>query len=69
VGLKVMVKSTTGLNLMHQERNIAKSIISMCCNVTSFSKDNINARKDLVALCNRLSLKPKINAKRNLKRP
>jgi hypothetical protein len=46
-----------------------KSIISMCGDVTSFSKDNINTRKDLAALCNRHSLKPKINAKGNLKRP
>jgi hypothetical protein len=54
---------------MHQERNIAKSIISTCFDVTGFSKDNINARKDLAALCNRPSLEPKINAKGNLKRP
>jgi hypothetical protein len=44
---------------MHQEHNIVESIISMCFDVTSFSKDNVNARKDLAALCNRPSLKPK----------
>jgi hypothetical protein len=46
-----------------------ESIISMCFDVTSFSKDNINARKDLATLCNRPLLEPKINAKGNLKRP
>ena len=34
------------IDLMHQERNVEKSIISMCLDVTSFSKDNMNARKD-----------------------
>jgi hypothetical protein len=28
-----------------------ESIISMCPDVTSFTKDNMNARKDLVTLC------------------
>jgi hypothetical protein len=54
---------------MHQERNVVESIISMCFDVTGFSKDNINARKGLATLCNRPSLEPKINAKGNLKRP
>jgi hypothetical protein len=57
------------IDLMHQERNIAESIISMCFDVTSFLKDNINVRKDLATLCNCTSLEPKINAKGNLKRP
>jgi hypothetical protein len=56
------------INFMHQERNIAESIISMCFDVTDFSKDNVNVRKDLAALCNRSSLEPKINVKGNLKR-
>jgi hypothetical protein len=54
---------------MHHERNIIESIISMCFDVTGFSKDNVNAKKDLSALCNRPSLEPKRNAKGNLKRP
>jgi hypothetical protein len=54
---------------MHQEHNVAESIISICFDVTGFSKDNANARKDLVDLCNRPSLEPKINANGNLKRP
>jgi hypothetical protein len=55
---------------MHQERgNIAESIISMGFDVTGFSKDNVNARKYLAALCNHPLLEPKRNAKGNLKRP
>jgi hypothetical protein len=54
---------------MHQERNVAESIISMCFDVTDFSKDNVNARKDLADLCNHPSLEPKRNAKGNLERP
>jgi hypothetical protein len=57
------------INLMHQERNIAESIISMCFDVTDFLKDNMNVRKDLAALCNRHSLEAKRNAKGNLTRP
>jgi hypothetical protein len=54
---------------MYQERNIAKSIISMYFDVISFSKDNMNTRKDLAALCNCHSLEAKRNAKGNLTRP
>jgi hypothetical protein len=54
---------------MHQERNIAESIISMCFDVTGFSKENVNVRKGLVAFYNHPSLDPKTNAKGNLKRP
>jgi hypothetical protein len=54
---------------MHQEQNIAKSIMSMCLDVTSFTKDNMNARKDLAALCDHPSLEVKPNARGNLSRP
>jgi hypothetical protein len=54
---------------MHQEHNIVESIISMCFDVTGFSKDNVNARKDLAALSKCPWLEPKINAKGNLKGP
>jgi hypothetical protein len=57
------------IDLMHQERNIAESIISMCFHVTDFSKDNIIAWKDLAALCSRPLLEAKRNATENLKRP
>jgi hypothetical protein len=54
------------IDLMHQERNVAESIISMCLDVTGFSKDNMNERKDLAALCDRPLLEVKTNAKGNL---
>jgi hypothetical protein len=41
----------------------------MCLDVTGLSKDNMNARKDLAALCDHPLLKVKTNAKRNLTRP
>jgi hypothetical protein len=41
----------------------------MCFDVTDFSKDNINASKDLAALCNCPSLEARRNAKGNLTRP
>jgi hypothetical protein len=56
------------IDLMHQEHNIAESIISMCFDVTGFSKDNVNARKDLADLCNYPSMEPKVNAMATLKR-
>jgi hypothetical protein len=40
----------------------------MCFDVTGFSKDNVNAKKDLADLYNRPSMEPKINAKGNMKR-
>jgi hypothetical protein len=54
---------------MHQERNIAESIMSMCLDVISFTKDNMNARKDLAALCDHPSLEAKANARGKLSRP
>jgi hypothetical protein len=47
---------------MHQERNVAENIISMCFDVTGFSKDNVNARKDFAVFCNHPSLELKSNA-------
>jgi hypothetical protein len=41
----------------------------MCLDVTSFTKDNMNARKDLAALCDCLSLEAKPNARGKLSRP
>jgi hypothetical protein len=60
---------THNIDLMHQECSVVESIISMRFDVTGFSKDNVNARKDLAALCNHHSLEIKTNAKGNLKRP
>jgi hypothetical protein len=56
------------IDLIHPEHNVAESIISMCFDITGFSKDNINARKDLAALCNHPLLEPKRDGKGNLKR-
>jgi hypothetical protein len=55
------------IDLIHREHNIEESIISMCFDVTVFSKYNINGRKYLCDLCNRPSMEPKINATENLK--
>jgi hypothetical protein len=54
---------------MHQERNIVESIMSMCLGVTNFTKDIVNARKDLAALCDHPSLEAKPNARGKLRRP
>jgi hypothetical protein len=39
------------IELMHQECNGVESIISMCFDFTSQTKDNIKARKDFALLC------------------
>jgi hypothetical protein len=43
--------------------------MSMCPDVTGFMKDNVNARKDLAALCDRPSLEAKPNARGKPRRP
>jgi hypothetical protein len=43
--------------------------MSMCLDVTGFIKDNMNARKDLAALCDRSLLEAKLNARGKLRRP
>jgi hypothetical protein len=43
--------------------------MSMCLDVTGFTKDNMNARKDLAALCDRPLLVAKANARGKLSRP
>jgi hypothetical protein len=47
------------INVMHQERNIGKSILSTCMTFADKTKDNHKTRKDLAQLCNRLSLELK----------
>jgi hypothetical protein len=46
-----------------------ESIMSMCLNIISLTKDNMNARKDLAALCDHPLLEAKTNAKGNMSRP
>jgi hypothetical protein len=43
--------------------------MSMCLDGTAFTKDNVNARKHLAALCDRPSLEAKPNARGKLRRP
>jgi hypothetical protein len=57
------------IDLMHHEWNVAESMMSMCLDVTSFMKDDMNAGKDLAALCDHPLLESKTNAKGNLSRP
>jgi hypothetical protein len=52
------------IDLMHQKRDIAESIISMCFDSTIFMKDNMNVTKDLANLCDRPA-----NPRGNLTRP
>jgi hypothetical protein len=56
------------IDLMNQEQNIAESIMSMCLDVTSFMKDNMNARKDKADLCDHPNMEAKLNARGNLRR-
>jgi hypothetical protein len=43
--------------------------MSMCLDVIGFTKDNVNARKDLAALCDHPTLEAKPNARGKLRRP
>jgi hypothetical protein len=43
--------------------------MNMCLVVTGFTKDNMNARKDLAALCDHPSPEAKPNARGKLRRP
>jgi hypothetical protein len=56
------------IDLMHQEQNVAESITCMCLDVIGFTKDNVNARKDLADLCDCPSMEAKLNSRGNLKR-
>ncbi|WVZ76811.1 hypothetical protein U9M48_024742 [Paspalum notatum var. saurae] len=49
------------IDLMHQERNVAESIISMCFD-TDKTKDNVKARKYLAEICDRPWLEIQINS-------
>jgi hypothetical protein len=44
------------IDIMHQERNVAESIVMTSMNFPEKSKDKKQARKDLAMLCHRLSL-------------
>lgn len=53
------------IDLMHQERNVCESIISMVFDITDKTKDNVQARKDIADHCARpwLELKVSLNGK------
>jgi hypothetical protein len=44
------------INVMHQTRNVAKSIVMMCMDFSDKTKDNIKVRKDLTVICDQPSL-------------
>jgi hypothetical protein len=44
------------IDVMHQERNVAESIVMTCMNFPKKSKDNKQARKNLAMICHRPSL-------------
>jgi hypothetical protein len=44
------------INVMHQEHNMGKSIISTCMGLPGKTKDNIKVQKNLVELCNHRTL-------------
>jgi len=44
------------IDVMHQERNVAESIVSTCMNFSDKTKDNLKARLDLAEICDRPSL-------------
>jgi hypothetical protein len=44
------------INVMHQERNVAENIVSTCMNITSKTKDNFKAQRDIADVCNHPSL-------------
>jgi hypothetical protein len=49
------------IDVMHQERNMGESIISICMGFPGKTKDNRKARQDLVELCNCPSPELKVN--------
>jgi hypothetical protein len=44
------------IDVMHQERNVVKNIISTCMNFAEKTKDNLKARRDLSEIYNRPTL-------------
>jgi hypothetical protein len=44
------------IDVIHKERNVAKSIISTCIDITGKTKDNFKARRDIAHVCNHPSL-------------
>ncbi|WVZ83462.1 hypothetical protein U9M48_030607 [Paspalum notatum var. saurae] len=62
------------IDVMHKDRNVAESVISMCMDFSDKTKDNIKARKDLAKICNHPTLeltpsggKPRLKRAVNMK--
>jgi hypothetical protein len=54
---------------MHQERNVVERIMSIYLDITGFTKDNMNVKKDLATLCDCPLLEAKTNVREDLSRP
>ncbi|WVZ76615.1 hypothetical protein U9M48_024578 [Paspalum notatum var. saurae] len=50
------LKLPHNIDVMHQERNVAESIISTCMDFSDKAKDNVKAQKDLAKICKRPTL-------------
>jgi hypothetical protein len=57
------------LDVMHQECNVAESIISMVFDFKDKTKDNLKARQDLAEICVRPTLNPKSNQAGHIGKP
>jgi hypothetical protein len=44
------------IDVMHEEHNVAESIVNTCLNITGKIKDNFKARRDIADICNHPSL-------------
>jgi hypothetical protein len=44
------------IDVMHQEHNVAESIVSMCMDIMGKTKDNFKARRDIAHVYNHPSL-------------
>jgi hypothetical protein len=57
------------LDVMHQERNVAESIISMVFDFKDKTKDNLKAQQDLAEICFRPTLNLRPNQARHMGKP
>jgi hypothetical protein len=57
------------LDVMHQERNVAESIISMVFYFKDKTKDNLKARQDLAKICFQPTLNLRPNQARHMGKP
>jgi hypothetical protein len=48
----------SNIDVMHQEHNVVKIIVSTCMDIMSKTEDNFKARRDIAYVCNRPSPEP-----------